>query len=208
MKAIRKCLNDDRTRLFYERRPEAYAEATRGRGLTGSLRDFAARIPARGLVLDLGCGAGHDLESFRKQGILAIGLDYAAPMARIAETASGSPVVVADMRAIPFADAQYDGVWASASLLHLPRTELPLALGEIRRVLKPGGLLFASLKTGNGDFSDADGRLFTFYDVDTFLDALMKERFEPIVTDFNDGTAEGSRGGLEKWMTSLSESAR
>ena len=60
-------------------------------------------------------------------------------------------MVVADMRAIPFADASFDGVWASASLLHLPRSELAVALREINRILRSDGLLFASVKTGTHD---------------------------------------------------------
>lgn len=206
MKAIRTDKNEDRTRHFYQSRSQEYADATVGRALKRELNDFVGSLPSDGAVLDLGCGAGHDLASFHQQGRTAFGLDYAAQIATIAHATSQAPVVVADMRAIPFEDASFDGVWASASLLHLPRCDLPIALREIKRILRSGGLLFASVKTGTGDFRGADGRLFTLYDKRTFQDALMQADFESIATGFNGGAPIGTTSLDEKWMTSLSVS--
>lgn len=207
MKAIRIGKNEDRTRHFYQSRSQEYADATVGRALKRELHDFMGRLPSDGAVLDLGCGAGHDLASFRQHGRPAFGLDYAAQIATIAHATSQAPVVVADMRAIPFANASFDGVWASASLLHLPRSDLAAALREINRILRSDGLLFASVKTGTGDVYDADGRLYTFYDERTFQDALMQADFNPIWTGFNGGFPTGAKSVVETWMTSLSVSS-
>ncbi len=207
MKAIGPGRSEDRTRLFYESRSQEYADATRSRALADVLEDFAGRMPAAASILDLGCGAGHDLASFRRRGHAAFGLDYAAPIAKIARATARSPVVVADMRAIPLLDATFDGVWASASLLHLPRSDLPVALREIKRVLKPGGLLFASVKTGIGDFRDPDGRFFTLYESANWREALMKSKFEAVATGFNASVPNGSTRSAEQWMTSLAVSS-
>lgn len=202
MKANRPDCTDDPTRMFYEMRSREYADATRLRALSDALAEFSGRLPAHGSVLDVGCGAGHDLAFLRARGLTAVGLDYAAAIARIARAASHTPVVVADMRAIPFAEAAFDGVWASASLLHLPRADLPVALREIKRVVKPGGLLFASVKTGTGDFRDVDGRLFTLFRKDGFESALMQAGFFIVETAFNGRGSDGA----QRWMTSLARS--
>jgi SAM-dependent methyltransferase len=56
----------------------------------------------------------------------------------------------------------YDGVWASACLLHVPRDELAGILGRIRRALKPDGAFYASFKIGEGDGRDNLGRYYNY----------------------------------------------
>jgi SAM-dependent methyltransferase len=58
--------------------------------------------------------------------------------------------------------AAYDGVWASASLLHAPAAELTSDLARIHRALKPGGLFVASFKAGNGEGRDMFGRYYNY----------------------------------------------
>jgi SAM-dependent methyltransferase len=206
MEAVQTGPREDWTRQFYEARSQEYADATRNRALTPLLIDFSTRIPS-GSVLDLGCGAGYDLAALRSRGHSAIGLDYAAPIAKIAKATSEAPVVVADMRIIPFGGAVFNGIWASASLLHLPRDDLPLALSEIKRVLKPGGLLFASVKKGAGDFRDANGRFFALYERDDWQQALMRSKFRTIDIAFNGGVQNASTKLPEQWMTTMAVSS-
>lgn len=196
---------DDPTRLFYELRAAEYAEVTRHRPLNVSLREFSARI-SLGTVLDLGCGAGYDLDAFRSRGHSAFGLDYAEPLAKIARVKSHCPVLVADMRAVPFQSGVFDGVWASASLLHLPRHDLPVALGEIRRVLKPGGLLFASVKAGRGSRRGEDGRTFTLYRRNSWEASLASQGFGSIRTANNEGTTNTPVRDPQEWITSVAVS--
>jgi SAM-dependent methyltransferase len=192
----------DRTRQFYESRAQEYADVSRQRALAPLLADFSKRLPG-GSILDLGCGAGYDMRAFCFRGHVPFGLDYSAAIAKIASANVHAPVVVADMRAIPFQVGAFDGVWASASFLHLPRGDLVSALNEVRRVLKFGGLLFASVKRGEGDFSANDGRFFTLYDQDDWERRLLTAGFRPISTEFNGGVRKDARGLPEQWMTSL-----
>lgn len=80
--------------------------------------------------------------------------------------------MVADARALPVADGVVDGVLALASLLHLPRPDLPVALAEIARVLRPGGHVAVALKEGEGEYADPAGRHFTLWDA-AGLDAAL-----------------------------------
>ena len=58
------------------------------------------------------------------------------------------------MRALPLSSAAMDAVWCAAALLHIPRPEVPLALGEFARVLRAGGQLMISLAEGDGEFAE------------------------------------------------------
>ncbi|MGY3135355.1 SAM-dependent methyltransferase [Bradyrhizobium sp. USDA 4501] len=200
-----KSVPDDGTRRFYEAHADEYAHTTRIRALAPQLADFSRRL-AGGSVLDLGCGAGYDLASFRLLGHPVAGLDYSEAITKIARSTAQAPVVVADMRGIPFRSQAFDGVWASASFLHLPRPDVVAALAEVRRVLKPGGLLFASLKRGTGELLGGDGRFFAFYQADDWQQLLTAAGFRTMTTAFNGGLRKGAEGLQEQWMTSLATS--
>jgi SAM-dependent methyltransferase len=197
-------LKRDGTRRFYQSHPQEYADATLVRALAEVLRDFCRRLPSDGRVLDLGCGAGHDLSSITKTGRGAVGLDYAEPIARIARSISTCPVVVSDMRSIPFRDLAFDGVWASASLLHLPRRDLPTALSEIRRILRPEGRFFASVKAGSGEMRDKEGRFFALYNQDGWRRSLQEAGFAILSLESNESTLPNPVGARpERWLNSL-----
>ncbi len=120
--------------------------------LDRSLTAFGERLrrhpPAR--VLDLGCGPGRDVRFLSEMGFRALGLDRSAGMLGEARRRVEAPFVQADMRVLPFADGSFDGVWACASLLHVPRAEAPAVLAEIKRVLEHGHL-FLAVKRGEGE---------------------------------------------------------
>jgi SAM-dependent methyltransferase len=175
----------DSTRAFYERRATEYAASVPSSWMEAVLSEFAARLPAHARAIDLGCGAGRDLNLFRKQGIEALGLDYSRALALLARARSGAPVVVGDMRRLPFAAWSFDGAWASASLLHLRRYELQGALNEAYRVLRPGGLLFTSIKAGSGEERDKHGRWFSYYGLDEWIGHLGDSGFSIIETQFD-----------------------
>ncbi len=141
-----------------------------------ALAAFTQALPAPARVLDLGCGPGRDTRMLRAAGYTVVACD--ATWAMLALVGAG-PRVQADSRALPFGSATFDGVWASATLLHLPRTELVLAMLELERVLRPGGVLFLSLKVGHGEQAN-DGRLFAFYQPAELLRHLGGAGFTPL----------------------------
>lgn len=172
----------ERTLAYYQRHAEAYAAASIRMSMTRHGISFASRLPPDARVLDIGCGGGRDLAMLRGLGLNPIGIDYSGRLARAAAARSCERVVVGDLRRLPFPAASFDGLWASASLLHLDRTELPEALAEARRVLRPSGVLFASVKAGAG-LMEEQGRTFTLYGADEWPALLRSAGFCEVAVD-------------------------
>jgi len=138
--------------------------------LERALDAFARRVGGARRVLDLGCGPGRDLEFLAQLGCRAAGLDLSAGMLaearrRLPAAPSGcAGLVRANLGRPPFAAGSFDGVWACASLLHLPKDRFPAALAEITRLLRRPGVLYLALKGGQGEgwAGDSPGRRFFF----------------------------------------------
>jgi len=105
--------------------------------LTRFAEAVAGRAPPRRFrILDAGCGPGLDCQWFHERGFSAIGLDLSAGMLAEARTrVSGVPFCQADLRHIGFREGAFDGIWCNASLLHLPRADVPNVLRDFRRIL-------------------------------------------------------------------------
>lgn len=123
------------------------------------LAAFLARLPAGARILELGCGPGHDAAAMLAAGFDVDATDGSPAIAALASARIGRPV-----RTMLFEDltatSAYDAIWASACLLHVPRTALPGVFARIFRALRPGGLHQASFKTGRTPGRDANGRYF------------------------------------------------
>src|SRR5262249_16013927 len=115
----------------------------------------------RASTLELGCGAGNHSAEMLARGFHVRATDGSPEMAAIAAKRLNHPV-----EAMLFDEldevAAYDGVWASACLLHVPRNELSGILARIHRALKPGGVFYASYKLGEGDGRDSLGRYYNY----------------------------------------------
>jgi len=145
---------------YYNRHAAEYVTNTANVDLS-ALRDrFLAQIPNGGFILDAGCGSGRDSAAFLQQGYRVRAFDAAPEIARHAAERIGQPVQVQRIEGID-ERAAYDGIWACASLLHVSAAEIPNALQRLWTALKPGGVLYLSLKYGEGERVDAEGRHFT-----------------------------------------------
>jgi SAM-dependent methyltransferase len=150
---------DDDTLQFYRRNAEAYAGWAKAPStrLTG----FLAMLPEAGSILELGCGAGNHSAEMLSRGFSVRATDGSPEMAEIAARRLNHPVEAMLFHELDEQDA-YDGVWASACLLHVPRDELAGILARIHRALKPDGLFYASYKVGEGDGRDSLGRYYNY----------------------------------------------
>jgi len=137
----------------YARRAPQFREGTRdhdvSQNIQALLRHLEGAPPFR--ILDLGCGPGRDLQAFKALGHEAVGLDGLREFAAMARAASGCEVLEQDFLALDLPPASFDGVFANASLFHVPAQEMPRVLGELRAALKPRGVLFASIPHGGNE---------------------------------------------------------
>jgi SAM-dependent methyltransferase len=173
----------DSTLAYYESHAAEYAAATEPISMASFTSRFAALLPYRAPVLDLGCGSGRDLRALTKLGLRCTGLDLSPTLAIRAARYSGCPVVVGDMRALPFQNGNFTGIWASASLLHLPRADLSGGLAECRRVLRDGGIFFSSMKLGRGEGYDTRGRWFSYVTQPEWVSLLEQAGFFVLTTE-------------------------
>ena len=113
------------------------------------LLQWTALLPQPARLLDLGCGAGQDARYLMTLGHRVIGLDRTMPLLRFAKRRSESlPLVQADLRALPIRAGTLDGVWAAASLMHLPKPMARQVLVQLRDSVQPQGLLAATVTHG------------------------------------------------------------
>lgn len=149
---------------YYDANAQDFYARTVDANMSDSQRQFAARLPEGGHILEAGCGVGRDAKAFLDMGFRVTAFDGSPKMAQLATAHAGIPVAVMDFRDVAWTDA-FDGVWASACLLHLPMAELPAVVGRLRDALKAGGVLEMSFKYGRGERL-ANGGLRHFTDLD------------------------------------------
>jgi SAM-dependent methyltransferase len=119
------------------------------------------QLPAASRVLDLGCGGGIDARAMLDRGFVVSAIEAASTIALIAEQRLGQPVQVKRFDQIDAVE-EYDAVWASASLIHVPREALSKVLARVFQALKPGGLHFATYKSGVAEGRDTAGRYYNY----------------------------------------------
>lgn len=142
-----------RTLAHYDATASGFRDGTWDHDVTQNVTALLDAIerPPPWTILDLGCGPGRDLLAFRDRGHTAVGLDGAPAFVAMARAASGCEVLHQDFLALDLPAERFDGVFANASLFHVPSRDLPRVLRELWQALKPGGVLFASNPRGSND---------------------------------------------------------
>jgi SAM-dependent methyltransferase len=156
------------TLQHYERRAEAFWEGTREHDVSQNIDALLSAIegPAPYTVLDFGCGPGRDLKAFTDRGHVAVGLEGSPTFAEMARRYSGCEVWQQDFLALDLPRERFDGVYANASLFHVPSMRLTQVLQALRQTLKPGGVLFASNPRGHNEEGWNAGRYGVYYDLE------------------------------------------
>jgi len=139
-------------------------------------KKFLSYLGKDSLILDLGCGYGRDARIFADKGIKVIGIDLSKKMIDAASNrVKNAEFHVMDIRKLKFDDKQFDGVWASASFLHILKKDILKGLQEVHRVLKDKGIFYISLKQGEGEILKPDKR---YGDVQKFWSFFQKKEIE------------------------------
>ena len=157
-----------RTCAHYDAGAEGFWEGTRDHDVTQNVTALLRHIEGRApfTILDFGCGPGRDLVTFRDLGHEAVGLDGAPRFVAMARAYSDCEVLHQDFLALDLPPARFDGIFANASLFHVPTAELPRVLRELRATLRPRGVLFASNPRGSGDEGWQGGRYGVWHDLE------------------------------------------
>ncbi len=142
-----------RTLGHYEKNAEAFWQGTRDHDVSQNRAALLGALEGAGpfTLLDLGCGPGRDLAYFRSLGHEAVGLEGCHAFCEMARAHSGCPVLEQDFLAMSLGEGRYDGVFANASLFHVPSRELPRVLRELWTALRPRGVLFCSNPRGDNE---------------------------------------------------------
>ena len=197
MKRHRNKIISKKNLLFYQRNAAGYSERTIHLDVDKIREEFIRLLPEGGHILDIGCGSGRDSRVFLDHGFIVTPTDASAEMAALAGKFLGRKVRV--QRAQELDDKEkYDAIWASASLLHIPKSEIDDTFRAIGAALKTRGIWYMSFKKGTEERWDDHGRFFNDYSIRTLTRLLNKIEWVEIV-DIYEKTAPGSYGD-ECWL--------
>ena len=165
-----------RTFADYAQRAEDFRAGTAGHDVSQNIAALLRHImaPPPLTILDFGCGPGRDLRTLTALGHRAIGLEGTPRFVTMAREDSGCEVWQQDFLALDLPLGHFDGIFANASLFHVPTRVLPRVLAQLHATLKPGGVLFSSNPRGDNEEGWNGERYAVHHDLDgwrRYLDA-------------------------------------
>ena len=194
----------DVTLDHYNQRADDFWEGTRDHDVSQNIETLLAHIqvpPLRPIaILDFGCGPGRDLKAFADLGHRAVGLEGSARFAEMARAHSRCEVLQQDFLKLNLPAAEFDGVFANASLFHVPRQELPRVLAELRATLIPNGVLFASNPRGDNSEGWNNGRFGAYHDLAAWRGFMSGAGFAEIAHYYR---PPGAPRDQQPWLASV-----
>lgn len=196
-KEIQKMNEMDKTIDYYNRNAEKFAAGTLKVDF-GKIQDlFLNKLPAGACILDFGCGAGRDTKYFMERGFQAEAIDGSGELCKIARGYTGNQVKHQLFQELDETE-KYHGIWACASLLHVPGAELDSVFQKMEKALKKDGILYVSFKYGTFE-GERNGRYFTDMTEDTLKELTEKipnlvQEEQWITSDVRPGRED------EKWL--------
>lgn len=190
----------DKTLKYYNENAQSFASGTVSVKFTKVQDKFLEKLNPDAYILDFGCGAGRDTKYFLSRGYQVDAVDGSEQLCRIA-----SEYTEIKVRQMLFQELdekeKYDGIWACASILHLPKKQLREVLENMYAALKSEGWIYASFKYGEFE-GERNGRYFTDFTTDTFKDFIHDMHGLKIEEHWITGDVRPGRGE-EKWLNLL-----
>jgi SAM-dependent methyltransferase len=188
------------TTKYYKRNARAYYDQTVNLDISNRYSPFLEFLPKNGKILDAGCGSGRDSLFFKQQGYDVVSFDISRELVDLASRLIGQKVLNMSFSDLDF-ENEFHGIWASASLLHIPQEEIDDVLGKLSRALKKNGVLYASFKYGDTGRTDGD-RFFNDFNEDKLK--LLIKRHKDLKTE-NVWVTEDVRAEMknELWINAL-----
>jgi SAM-dependent methyltransferase len=191
----------DLTLDHYNKRAGDFREGTKDHDVRQNINALLQYIEGRSpfTILDFGCGPGRDLRAFTDLGHVAIGLEGSAKFAEMA-CEQGFEIWEQDFLKLSLPDNSFDGVFANASLFHVPSQELPRVLRELGATLKPGGVLFSSNPHGDNEEGWNSGRYCAYHDLEMWQKFMQGAGFIELTHYYR---PEGLSREQQPWLASV-----
>ena len=184
---------------FYDLNAKEFFENTVNVDMSPHYNEFLKMIPENGHILDAGCGSGRDTYMFKSFGYEVTSFDGSLEMCKLASEYTGQEVLCLQFQEIDF-EPIFDGIWALASLLHVPSDEIEMVLNRLKDSLKSNGVMYASFKYGDFE-GERNGRYFNDFTEETVKELFSKIGFEIKKIWISSDARKGREN--EKWVNIL-----
>jgi SAM-dependent methyltransferase len=186
---------------YYDQRAEDFWIGTRDHDVSQNIAALLDHIQGTPpfTILDFGCGPGRDLRAFTDLGHVGIGLEGSARFVGMARE-QGFEVLQQNFLELDLPGEKFDGVFANASLFHVPSQELPRVLRELHATLKPGGVLFSSNPRGSNEEGWNRGRYGTYHDFEKWRGYLLDAGFQELTHYYR---PDGLPREQQQWLASV-----
>jgi SAM-dependent methyltransferase len=168
--------------------------------MTALYEPFLNLLPANAHILDAGCDSGRDSLYFLKNRYRVTAIDASKELSKLASELIKQPVLNISFQEIDFED-EFDGVWASASLLHVTRNQISDVLSRVAKALKDNGVLYASFKYGDKEY-EKEGRYYNCYDENSIDELINKYSSLTLIKCWTSDDARPNRED-EIWLNCL-----
>ena len=182
---------------YYNKNADIFFAGSVNADMSDDRKKFLVYVPAGGRILDAGCGSGRDSKAFLDAGYNVVAFDASEEMRKRASKFIGKEVLDLRFEDISF-DKEFDGIWASASLLHVSMNELPEVISKMNRALKENGAIYASFKYGEGTTPRGE-RLFSDFSEKSIVPLFENAGFEIISVEVGPDSRPGREA--EKWVS-------
>lgn len=183
---------------YYDKNAQEFFDGTVNADMSLHHEEFLKNLPKNAYILDAGCGSGRDTKIFKDSGFNVVAIDGSEKMCELAREFAGVNVKHMQFQEIEYVNV-FDGIWASASLLHVPSNEIDSVLNKLKDSLKDNGIFYASFKQGNFE-GIRNGRFFNDFTENSARELFEKNDFKVLKT----WITEDSRPERdEKWVNIL-----
>lgn len=191
-----------RTLAHYDAAAQSFEEATRTHDVSQNYAALLGAIetPSPFTILDFGCGPGRDLAYFRSCGHEAVGLDGSAEFVQMARSSTGCEVLHQNFLDLALPPARFDGVFANASLFHVPKQELPRVLAILKSALRPRGVLFCSNPRGDDREGFSGERYGAYHALETWREIVSAAGFSLLSHYYR---PEGKPRAEQPWLATV-----
>lgn len=187
------------TNNYYQQQAESFFNNTFDVDMSPLYQAFLTSIPAGGHIVDAGCGSGRDSRYFADHGFEITAFDASSALIELAKKHTGLEILLSSFAEFS-TNKPADGIWACASLLHVPYAELKNTFKYLAKSLKTGGVFYCSFKYGEGEV-EREGRHFTNLN-ETLLAEILQGTNLTVAKHWQTGDQREGREN-ERWLNAM-----